>query len=293
MAIKENQAIQRRFRSSFLTSVVSIALVLFLLGIVGFLLLNADKVRQHILEKVGFHVELKDDVNIADQGRLTKIFKTLPFVSEADLVTKEEAAVITQKTLGEDFIGLFGYNPLPVTIKIKLKSNYANPDSIYIIEKKLAEYKEVNEIYYKKALIHEMNANIKKISMVLIAFSILLFIVSLTLINNTIRLSIYSKRFIIHTMQLVGATRRFIRKPFLWTGISQGFLAAVLAIALVIGVIYLAQKQVEDILQILDFKIMSLLFLGVIVTGIIISFISSYFAVNKYLNISKDELYFK
>lgn len=293
MAKKETRATQRRLRNSFLTSVVSIAMVLFLLGLVGFLLLNARQVSIYVKENIGFNVELKDNIREADMQQLKKILDAQIYVKSTEFVSKEEAAVETQKALGEDFIEFLGYNPLPATIKVKLAADYANPDSIYEIEKAILNYDQVNEIYYKKTLIHEINDNVRKISLVLVAFSVLLLIVSLTLINNTIRLSVYSRRFIIHTMQLVGATRGFIRRPFLWTGVSQGFLAAFLAIAMVLGTIYIAQKQIEEVLKILDLKIMALLFAAVLVTGIIISFISSFFSVNKYLNISKDELYYR
>lgn len=293
MAKKENLNTQRRLRNSFLTSVVSIAMVLFLLGLVGFLLLNAKQVGDYVKENIGFNVEIKENIREADMQQLKKILDSKIYVKSTEFVSKEEAAVETQKALGEDFIEFLGYNPLPATIKIKLNADYANPDSIFYIEKDLAAYDQVSEIYYRKTLIHEINDNVKKISLVLMGFAFLLLIVSLTLINNTIRLSVYSKRFIIHTMQLVGATRGFIRRPLLLTGISQGFLASIIAIAMVIGTIYFAQKQVDEILSILNIKIMILLFAGVLVMGILISFISSFFAVNKYLNLSKDELYYR
>ncbi|MGC9344126.1 MAG: cell division protein FtsX, partial [Bacteroidales bacterium] len=156
-----------------------------------------------------------------------------------------------------------------------------------------SEYEQVSDIYYKKTLLHEINDNVKKISLVILSFSVLLLLVALTLINNTIRLRVYSKRFLIHTMQLVGASRGFIRKPFLWTGVAHGALASLIAIALLMGVLYIAQNQVEEILYLMDFEILGLLFLGVIVLGIVISLISTFFAVSKYLNLSKDELYYR
>ncbi len=293
MAIKDNSSAQRRFRSSFFTSVLSIALVLFLLGIVGFLILNANSIRTFVKENIGINIELKEGLREADIQQFRKIIDAKNYTRSTDYVSREEAAIETQKALGEDFIEFLGYNPLPTTIKLKLKAEYANPDSIFYIEEKLSEYEQVSDIYYKKTLIHEINDNVKKISLVIVSFSILLLLVALTLINNTIRLRVYAKRFIIHTMQLVGATRSFIRKPFLWTGIAHGSIAGLISLVLLIGVLYIAQKQVDEIIYIMDMKILGLLFAGVLVLGILISLISTFFAVNRYLNISKDELYYR
>lgn len=292
MGTKDNTSVQRRFRSSFFTSVLSIALVLFLLGIVGFLVLNANSISNFVKENISVNVELKDGLKDADVQQFRKLIDARMYTREADFISKEEAAKETEKALGEDFIEFLGYNPLPTTIKIRLKAPYANPDSIFYIEKELREFEQVGDIYYKKTLIHEINDNVRKISLVIISFSVLLFLVAITLINNTIRLRIYSKRFLIHTMQLVGATKAFIRRPLLWTGITHGAIASFISIALLLGIIYLAQNQVEELLQIMDIKIMGLLFAGVIFTGILMSLVSTYFAVNRYMNLSKDELYF-
>ena len=293
MTKKENQTTQRRLRNSFLSSVISIAMVLFLLGLVGYLMLNARQIGVYVKENIGFNIELKNDLRDADMQQLKKLIDAKVFVRSSNYISKEEAAIETEKALGEDFLEELGFNPLPATIIIKLKAEYANPDSIFYIEKELSAFEGINEIYYRKSLIHEINDNVRKISLILGAFSALLLLISLSLINNTLRLSVYSKRFLIHTMQLVGATRGFIRRPFLWTGVLQGFLGALIGIALIIGSIYLAQKQIDEIVYIMDIKLLGILFLGVLLTGVIISYISSFFAVNKYLNISKDELYFR
>ncbi len=293
MAVKENISARRRFRSSFVTSVLSIALVLFLLGIVGFLVLNARSIQKFVKENIAVNIELKEGLRDADIQQFRKIIDAKEFTRNTDFVSKEEAAMETEKALGEDFIEFLGYNPLPATIKLKLKAPYANPDSIFYIEQELTEYEQVSDIYYKKTLIHEINDNVKKISLVIISFSVLLLLVALALINNTIRLRVYSKRFLIHTMQLVGASRGFIRKPFLWTGIAHGTLASLIAIALLLAVLYIAQKQISEIIFLMEINILGFLFLGVIFLGIIISLISTFFAVNKYLNLNKDELYYR
>lgn len=257
------------------------------------MVLNARQIGIYVKENIGFNVELKNDLKDADMQQLKKLIDAKIYVRSSEYISKEEAAIETQQALGEDFLKELGYNPLPATVIIKLKAEYANPDSIFNIEKELLEYEGISDIYYRKTLVHEINDNVRKISLILSAFSILLLLISISLINNTIRLSVYSRRFLIHTMQLVGATRGFIRRPFLLTGVLQGFLGSLIGVVFIIGSIYLAQDQIDEVLHIMDLRLLGILFLGVLLTGIIISYISSFFAVNKYLNLSKDELYFR
>ena len=291
MGNKENQISRRKLTSSYLTSLISTSLVLFLLGVVGFLILNAQSLSKYVKENIGINIELKDNIREADIQQFRKILDAKSYVKSTEYITKEQAAAETQKALGEDFIKFLGYNPLPTSIKVKLNAEYANPDSIIFIEKELAKNKQINEIYYRKTLVHEINENVRKISLVLISFTLLLFLIALTLINNTIRLSVYSKRFLIHTMQLVGATRRFIRRPFVMRSAWQGLISAMISIALLLSLIYFAQQQVEGIIEFVDADLLLLLFGSLIITGIIICSISSFFAVNKYLKNNIDALY--
>ena len=291
MGNKEDQISRRRLTSSYLTSLISISLVLFLLGVVGFLILNARSLGKFVKENIGINIELKDNTREADIQQLRKILDAKIYVKNTEYITKEQAATEYQKAVGEDFINFLGYNPLPASIKVRLNAEYANNDSIHSIEQDLGKYRLINEIYYRKTLVHEINENVKKISLVLISFTLLLFLIALTLINNTIRLSVYSKRFLIHTMQLVGATRSFIRRPFVMKSAWQGLLSAMISIALLLSIIYLAQRQVEGIIEFVDPNLLILLFGGVIITGILISSVSSFFAVNKYLKNNIDALY--
>jgi len=291
MSIQENQIVKRRLTSSYLTTVISISLVLFLLGIVGFLILNVQNLSRHVKENIGFNIELKDNIREADIQQFRKILDAKNFVKSTEYITREQAAIETQKALGEDFISFLGYNPLPASIKVKLNANWANPDSIVKIESDLKKYPQISEMYYRKSLIHEINDNVRKISIIIFSFTIMLLLIALTLINNTIRLSVYSKRFLIHTMQLVGATRRFIRLPFLYKGIYYGLLSSMIAILLLLGTIYVVQKQIEGLIDFVDPNILAMLFAGVIITGILISAVSTFFAVNKYLNVNTDALY--
>ena len=290
--MKENKIERRRLTGSYITTVLSISLVLFLIGIVGFLILNARSLSIQVKENLGVNIELLENMREADIQQLKKTLDAKVYVRTTTYVSKEQAAVETQRALGENFLEFLGYNPLPATIKVKLTAPYANPDSIMIIVDELSSHPQIRDIYYRKTLLHEINDNVKKISLILISFSILLLIISLTLINNTIRLSVYSKRFIIHSMELVGATRNFIRKPFILKGIWHGFISALIASGLLTGSIYIAQKQVFDIIELIDADLLGLLFIIIIVAGILITAISSFFAVNKYLNLDKDKLYF-
>jgi cell division transport system permease protein len=287
----ENQIKKRQLTGSYLISVISISLVLFLIGIVGFIVINTRQLGNYVKENIGFNIELKDEIREADILQIRKIIDSKKYVKSTEYITREQAAKETQAALGEDFINFLGFNPLPSSIKVKLHAEYANPDSIAKIEMDLARYKQVNEIYYRKSFVDEINANVKKISAVIVSFALVLFLIAITLINNTIRLSIYSKRFIINTMQLVGATRRFIRRPFVVKSAWHGLISGLVSIALLLSIIYLAQGQIEDFFYFVNLNYLLILFACLIVAGIIINTLSTFFAVNKYLSSNIDSFY--
>lgn len=292
MGVKEHKINKRRLRSSYVTSIISISLVLFLLGLVGLLILNTKRISDYVKENIGFSIILKEDIKEVDIIRLQKILDAKPYIKSTEYVTKERAAKELQEELGEDFVEFLGYNPLLSSIDVKLYAEYANNDSIAVIENEFQNFSEIKEVFYKKSLIQEINENVNKISFIILAFSGLLFLISLALINNTIRLSVYSKRFIINTMQLVGATRSFIRRPFLFRGIIHGIYGAFIAILLIIGILYFLQNEFHEIISFDDITILSMLFGIVVLIGILITTVSTYFAVNKYLNIKRDYLYY-
>jgi cell division transport system permease protein len=287
----DNRITKRRLRSSYITSIVSISLVLFLLGLIGLLLLNTKKISDYVKENLKFTVYLKDNVKEVDILRIQKNLDLKHYVKETEYITKEQAAVEFQKELGEKFIDFLGFNPLIPSIDVRLYAEYANSDSITIIKKDLRKFPQIDEVYYQESLVHLVNKNLKKISIFILIISGLLFLVAVTLINNTIRLSIYSKRFIIRTMQIVGANNSFIRRPFLYKSALHGSFGALIAIAMLTGMIYLIQNEMESIINFQDFKLLSILFIIVLIIGIAISWISTYFAVNRYLNIKTDYLY--
>ncbi len=290
MQVKDN-TIRRRLTTSYFTSVVSITLVLFLLGIAGILILNARKLSNYVKENIGISVYLKDDAREVDIFSLQKMLDAKKCVKETRYITREKAAEEYQKELGEDFVDFLGYNPLPSSIDVKLHAEYANPDSFAILQKEWLAYTQVADISYQKDLIYAVNLNINKISMSILMLSVLLFFIAVTLISNTIRLTVYSKRFIIRTMQLVGAHNRVIRRPFLIRGVSQGLVAALFAIVLLSAAIYIIEKQLEGLFSFQDLQILGMVFGLILITGLLIALISTYFSVNKYLNMKKDNLY--
>ncbi|MBN2519812.1 MAG: cell division protein FtsX [Bacteroidales bacterium] len=292
MSVKEAKATRKRLRNSYLTSIISISLVLFLLGILGLLILNVKALSDYVKENIGFTIFLKDNIKEVDIIRLQKRLDATKYVKESQFISKEKAAKILQEELGEDFIEFLGYNPLSASIEIRLHAQYANSDSLLVIENKIQNYQEIDEIYYQKSLVHLVNENIKKISFIILIFSGLLLLIALTLINNTIRLSVYSKRFLINTMHIVGATRRFIRKPFLIKSTVHGIYASIIAILLIIGLLYVAQKEMPEIITFENIEILGILFTFVIILGILINWISTYFAVNRFLRIKTDDLYY-
>jgi len=287
----DNRITKRRLRSSYITSIVSISLVLFLLGLIGLLLLNTKKISDYVKENLKFTVYLKDNIREVDILRIQKNLDLKHYVKETEYITKEQAAVEFQKELGEKFIDFLGFNPLIPSIDVRLYAEYANSDSIKIIKKDLRKFSQIDEVYYQESLVHLVNKNLRKISIFILIISGLLFLVAVTLINNTIRLSIYSKRFIIRTMQIVGANNSFIRRPFLYKSALHGSFGALIAIGMLTSMIYLIQNEMESIINFQDFKLLSILFIIVLIIGIAISWISTYFAVNRYLNIKTDYLY--
>ncbi|MBG0860364.1 MAG: cell division protein FtsX [Bacteroidales bacterium] len=281
-----------KLRSSYLTLVVSVSLVLFLLGILGLVLINARELSDYFRESLSFSVMLDDGAKEADIRMLQKDLDAKPYVKSTEYVSKEEAATKMQEDLGEDFINFLGDNPLPPSIDVYLVSNFTHPDSVAKIEKYILEYPFVKEVYYQESLLFLINENVRKISLFLLVISSFLFLIALTIINNTIRLAIYSKRFLIRTMQLVGATRSFIRKPFILQSAFHGLIAALIALTLIMGLLYMIEKEFFMVFTFESTRLLILLGTVLIIIGIIINIVSTYFSVNRYLSISEDKLYY-
>lgn len=265
--------------------------MLFLLSLLGLLVLNAKKLADHVKENIGFSVILKENVREADIIQLQKYFDASDYVKETIYITPETAAEELKQQLGEDFIQFLGVNPLHASIDIKLFASYANPDSIAIIEQEFIKYPQVEEVYYQESLVHLVNENIRKISLIILIFSLFLFLISIALFNNTIRLMVYSKRFTINTMQLVGATKAYIRKPFMVKGLMHGLIGALVAILFLMGVVYVVRRELPELITFMDIQSLGLLLVMVLFLGILLAWFSTTMAVNKYLRLDKDALY--
>jgi cell division transport system permease protein len=289
---KENGLSKARLRSSYLTLIVSISLVLFLLGVLGMVIINARGLSDYFKESLSFSIMLDEEVKEADIRMLQKDMDAKAYVKSTEYISKEQAAGKLKEDLGEDFVNFLGYNPLSPSIDVYLYAQYTKPDSVSKIEKYVMEYPFVKEVYYQESLLYLINENVKKISLFILIISLFLFLIALTIINNTIRLSVYSKRFLIRTMQLVGATKSFIRRPFLVKSIFQGLIAGLIAMTLLLGLLYLVEKEYFLLFTFQNTNMLFLLGAAVILTGIIINVISTFFSVNRYLGISEDKLYY-
>jgi cell division transport system permease protein len=292
LSAQEDKYTDRRVSTSYFTTTISISLVLFMLGLLGLIVLNAKKLSNYVKENIGFSVILKDDVKEVEITQLKKMLDAADYVKSAEYITKEDAAATLQKELGEDFISFLGYNPLLSSIEVSLKAEYTNTDSIAWIEKDLMSNPKIKEVFYQKSLVSLVNENVRKISLILVLFSGVMMLIAIVLINNSIRLSIYSKRFLIKSMQLVGATQSFIRRPFVIKGVIHGIYGAFISILLLMLVLYWTQKEIPELFEMQDAETFALLFGLVILMGIIISWISTYLAVRKFLRLKADDLYY-
>lgn len=282
----------QKLRTSSVTVVISLALVLFMLGLLGLIVINAKKLSNHIKENVGFQVVLKDTTSSAELDILKQEISSSPFTKQVDYISKDEAAEKLKKDLGEDFISFLGYNPLLSSLDVKLNPDYADVDSLAGFEKNIMQKHFVKEVIYHKNMIKEVNEKARVASVYILVFSVLLLVVAIALINNTIRLSIYARRFLIRTMYLVGATQGFICKPFIFKGIRQGIIAGVVAGFLLAGFLVLSTNYIPDLLQIQDPNLLALLFAGIVLMGVLISGLSAALSVSRYLKLKTDDLYF-
>jgi len=291
MKTSKNKTLNRRILSSSTSVVISLSLVLFVVGLLGLVLINAQKLSDYVKENIGFTIMLKDGVNEIETLKFQKILDASDFAKSTSFTTKEQATADLKTDLGEDFVEFLGYSPLLASIDVKLNAEYGNTDSLQIITNELSENANVFEVYYQKDLIDKLNSNVNRLSFFLLIFCVLLFFIAFALINNTIRLSVYSKRFLIRTMRLVGATNSFIQKPFLSKGIYQGIYSSLFAIFMLIGAIQLVQGDTANMLNIDDLKIIGIVFLLILASGLVISIFSTFFAVRKFIKLNENELY--
>ena len=291
MKTGNNTSLNRQILSSSASVVISLSLVLFVIGLLGLVLINAQRLSNYVKENIGFTIMLKEGVNEIEIMNFQKILDAADFAKSSTFVSKEQATKDLQNDLGEDFVSFLGYSPLLASVDVKLNASYANTDSLAVIKAELNDYPVVHTIFYQENLIDKLNSNVNRLSFFLLSFCLLLFVIAFALINNTIRLSVYSKRFLIRTMRLVGATNSFIQKPFLVKGIYQGIYSSIFAIFMLIGSIQLIQSETASMLNITDLKIIGFIFILIFIFGFFLSWISTFFAVRKFIKQNESELY--
>ena len=291
--MSEKSSNRRRVAGSYFMSMMSIALVLFLMGVFALLMMHAHKLSNHLKENIGFEVVMNSNVKEENILKLKAELDAMPAVKSTEYITKEEAIHRLSEDLGEDFLQWLGNeeNPLLPSIDVRFNADWANNDSISVIQAQLMKNSAVKEIYYQKSLVGLINQNVRRIGIALMLASLVLLFISVTLIRNTIRLRIYSKRFLVRSMQLVGATASYIRRPFVRSGRLQGFFGALLADIFLALLLYGLNRRLPELAIVKDFTIIGVVFVGIIVLGIILGGLSTRFALRKYLHADVDRLY--
>ncbi len=282
---------KKKVAGSYFVSTLSISLVLVVVGILVFILLNARQVSDHVKQNIGFSIIVKNNAKEAEIKKMQKILDTKPFVSSSVFISKEEAAREFKEELGEDFEEVLGYNPLLPSVEIKLNPLYANNDSLAVIEKSLLQNELVQEVSYQKSLVHMINENVRRISIILLIAGFALMLISFTLIRNTIHLAVYSQRFLIKTMQLVGAKSSFICRPFIQNGAWFGFFGSMFANLILLAAIYFLQKEAGGVVDLMNKQVIIAMVVFVMVCGILLSLLSSWMSVAKYLKKDMNDLY--
>ena len=283
---------KRKLISSYFSVVLSIALVLFLLGILGLLVLNTKKMADRSKEQITISVFLKENTKEIEVEQLQKTLAMSEYTKSSTYVSKEDAAKQHSEDIGEDFVDYLGYNPLKNSIDVKLNADFVTAEKVEEIANTLSEKSFVDEVSYDRVLVSMVAKSVEQIGFWILVASAVFTFIAVLLINSSIRLSIYSKRFIIKTMQMVGATKTFIRRPFIWQNIKLGMIGAAIALLAIGGVVYYVNTNFQDLGLLDEPYIMVILFVSVFLLGILISFISTYFATQRFLNLRTDELYY-
>lgn len=292
MSKGENKLIRKRLANAYLSSIISISLILLLVGVASLLLVNTESVSNYFKENMKVSVLIKPDVEDAKAADFEKSIVGMPFVKGTEFISREQGEEEMKRMLGEDFLSVFETSPVPVSIDVTLKAEYVADDSLKVVGALISSNPIVDEVVYHKSLVDTLNDNLRKISLVLAVFIALLLFISFVLINNVIRLSFYDKRFTIHTMKLVGATRGFIRGPFLLRSAFLGIFSAIIAILMLVGLLYFVRSEFVQLFEL--FKLdMLLTVMGIVVaSGLLICLLSTYFVVNKLISMRKDDLYY-
>lgn len=292
MGKKESNILFRRLIHSYLSSVISISLVLFLVGIAGIVAANAKGVSDFFKENITVSAIMNLEVSEVEAESVAKKISKKRYVKAVDIISKEQGVKEMKELLGEDFLNVFETNPIPVSLDIQVNAEYFSKDSLAMVQKDLQKEKMIAEVVYQESLVDLLNANLEKIGLVLGVFILLLMFISFVLINNTVRLNVYSKRFTIHTMRLVGATKGFICKPFAGQAFFQGMISSSIAVLALIGVMYVVRNEFNQLFELLDEMMLGAVLVAVILLGVLICVFSTIIVVRGMVSLTNDELYY-
>lgn len=281
-----------RLRSISLSSIFSTALVLFALGILALLLINVDRVASYVRENLTMSLVLQESVKPVDADFLRRNLESYDFIKSTVYISKERAAEEFTSALGQDFLSILAYNPLSASLELRLNADWTSRDSITKIAERMQRLPQVAEVHYEASLIELVNDNTKKISALILGFSLVMSFIALVLINNTMRLTIYANRFNIKTMQLVGATRSFARRPFMFKAAMHGVWSALFAIALILIAVWFVQDEFFELVNLQQYGVLTAIAVFVLLSGVAINCITTFFAVNKFLDSDIDNLYY-
>ena len=292
MGKTDNKIMRRRLMNAYLSSVISISLVLLLVGVASMLLVNARSVSDYFKENMQVSVLMKDSVPEEKAVAFSESLLDERYIKTATFISKEQGQAELAELLGDDFVDIFETSPIPASVEITLDADYVSSDSLEVVKTEIAKSPLVAEVNYQASLVDALNANLSKISLILAFFIGLMLFISYVLINNTVRLNVYARRFTIHTMQLVGATRSFIRAPFLVQSAFQGVFSAFIAIMALIVILFFLRNGFEQLFEIFRLDLLLLVMGIVLVSGLVICVTSTYFVVNKLVSLKKAELYY-
>lgn len=292
MSKQENKLTRRRLANAYLSSIISISLVLFLIGVAALLIVNARSVSDYFKETMQISVLMKQEVNEEEAGKYAEKISGLPYVKGVSVVTRDEGTEEMKEILGEGFLSVFETSPVPVSVDVTLDADYVSSDSLAFIVPVLGESPLVDEVSCQQSLVDALNTNLTRISLVLGIFIALMLFISFVLINNTVRINVFNKRFTIHTMQLVGATRAYIRKPFVIGAVWQGVISSLIAIGALAGMIFALKKSFSALFGIFRTDTFFLVVPIVLFCGVAICVLSTWIVVDKLVDSSRDELYY-
>ena len=291
MTAGENKLIRRRLVGAWLSTVISISLVLLLVGVAALLAVNARSVSDYFKENMQVSVLMKQEVDDEEAMEYVSELDAMPFIKSSKFVSREQGTKEMTELLGQDFLDVFETAPIPVSVEVTLKADYVSTDSLEVVKRAIGRSGIVDEVVYQQSLVEKLNTNLKKISVVLGVFIALLLFISFVLINNTVRLNVFSRRFTIHTMKLVGATKAFIRAPFMVQAVFQGLFSALLATVMLVGILFFVRSEFAQLFEVFRLDLLLVVIGVVIVSGIVICTVSTALVVGHLVSLSKDELY--